>query len=343
MEKPIANIRNRLARPSKKTTLIVALIFGTTVTAFLLGSTFNQDEVGFTSHLSRAYEIPGPSGHAATVSEAMLAADVASATAAASDSLKASTGFAIWNLFTGARTGQSDGDAGEVADIYFERMVIFTAILQIEVGDIDSTVDEIRLVTDEAGGFISGVSTSKSGGGVVTVRVPQVKFYDAIKEIEALGEVEERDLKGEDITDTFVDLEAQLGNLRREEERLAEILDMAVNVEEVLKVEAELNRVRGEIERITGELKYIEGRVELATITVSLLEKFAKQKTLLPQVDWWAPVNSGLNALFTVVQGLVAMAIFLGPFVAVGLPAFYIFKRGNKGKSISSKESPQRE
>ena len=342
MKKPIANIRNRLARPSKKTTLIVALIFGTTVTAFLLGSTFNQDEVGFTSHLSRAYETPGPSGPAATVSEAMMAADMASATAAASDSLKASTGFALWNLFTSAQTGQSDGDA-EVADIYFERMVIFTAILQIEVGDIDSTVDEIRLVTDEAGGFITGVSTSKSGGGVVTVRVPQVKFYDVIKEIEALGEVEERDLKGEDITDTFVDLEAQLGNLRREEERLVEILDMAVNVEEVLKVEAELNRVRGEIERITGELKYIEGRVELATITVSLLEKFTKQKTVLPQVDWWAPVNSGLNALFTVVQGLVAMAIFLGPFVAVGLPAFYVYKRGNKGKGVSSKESPQRE
>lgn len=342
MKKPIANIRNRLARPSKKTTLIVALIFGTTVTAFLLGSTFNQDEVGFTSHLSSAYEAPGPSGPAATVSEAKMAADMASATAAASDSLKASTGFALWNLFTSAQTGQSDGDA-EVADIYFERMVIFTAILQIEVGDIDSTVDEIRLVTDEAGGFITGVSTSKSGGGVVTVRVPQVKFYDVIKEIEALGEVEERDLKGEDITDTFVDLEAQLGNLRREEERLVEILDMAVNVEEVLKVEAELNRVRGEIERITGELKYIEGRVELATITVSLLEKFAKQKTLLPQVDWWAPVNSGLNALFTVVQGLVAMTIFLGPFLAVGLPAFYIYKRGNKGKGVSSKESPQRE
>jgi len=175
----------------------------------------------------------------------------------------------------------------------------------------------------------------------VTVRVPQVKFYDVIKEIEALGEVEERDLKGEDITDTFVDLEAQLRNLQREEERLVEILDMAVNVEEVLKVEAELNRVRGEIERITGELKYIEGRVELATITVSLMEKFAKQKTVLPQVDWWAPVNSGLNALFTVVQGLVTMTIFLGPFVAVGLPAFYIYKRGNKG--VSSKESPQRE
>ena len=346
MKRPIANVMKRLARPSKKAAVIVVILVVTTLSALFLGSTFGPEEgASLLSYRSSVHEITFPRTRIDdSTSEAKTAADAATTAATASDSLKALAGSAIWSLFTSARTeGQSDGDLGEAADAYFERMVVFTAVLRLEVGDIDSAVDGIRLLTEEAGGFIAGVSTSKGGGGIVTVRVPQVRFYDVIREFETLGEVEEREVKGEDISETYVDLEARLTNLQREEGRLVEILDMAVNVEEVLKVEAELSRVRGEIEGITGEMNYIEGRVELATITVSLVEESAKERALLPRVDWWAPVNTGLQALATVTQGLLTMAIFLGPFVAVGLPVYVLYKRGVKGEDAPLEEAPLRE
>ena len=45
---------------------------------------------------------------------------------------------------------------------------------------------------------------------------------------------------------------------------------MGTTVEEVLKVETELESVRDEIEGPTGEIQYLGSRVELATITVLL-------------------------------------------------------------------------
>jgi len=107
---------------------------------------------------------------------------------------------------------------------------------------------------------------------------------------------------------------------------------MCTKVEDVLKVEKELERVRGEIEGLTGDIQYLESRVELATITVLLNEFIEKKPTGFPQVDWWAPVNAGLQALFTIFQGLLAIAIVLGPFAAIGFPAYYLYKRVNRKK-----------
>jgi hypothetical protein len=329
---------NRFARPSNKAVLITVLLIGTTISAFLLGSTFSQEEdVGVLSLSQGVYDIEPESSGDMSISEARAVADTAAM--AAEDSAKSAASGLSSMLSLLARpsdVGQEGEIVAEPADLIFERMVIFTAKLRLEVEDVDLTVYEIRLIAEDCGGFVAGMSTSRSEWGVMTLRVPQDEFYDAIEEVEALGEVEERELKGEDITETYVDLEAQLVNLEREEERLVEILDIAVNVEEVLKVESQLSRVRGKIESITGEMRYLEGRVELATITITFREEFAEEITVLPQVDWWKPVSTGLEALTTVVQGMLAMVVFIGPFLAVGFPAYRLFKRGFGAKDVSS-------
>lgn len=334
---------NRIARPSKKAALIAVLLIGTITSAFLLGSTFGKEEdIGYLSSSSNVYDIVPESRGDMSISEAQAAADAA-ALATADSAKSAATGLSSMLSLVArpADVGQEGEIVAEPADVIFERMVIFTAKLRLEVEDVDLTVYEIRLIAEDCGGFVAGMSTSRSEWGVMTLRVPQDEFYDAIEEVEALGEVEERELKGEDITETYVDLEAQLVNLEREEERLVEILDIARNVEEVLKVESQLSRVRGKIESITGEMKYLEGRVELATITVTFREEFAAEMTVLPQVDWWEPVSTGLEALTTVVQGMLAMAVFIGPFLAVGFPAYRLFKRGFGAKDVAPEGASQ--
>ena len=328
---------NRVSKPSKRSTLITVLLIGTILSAYFLGSNISKDEgVNFLSSSGQMYEIVPESRGEMSTSEAQAAAETA--VMAASDSAKSAASGLVNPLsivFRPSDVGQEIEISAEPAEVIFERMVIFTARLRLEVEEVDLTVYEIRLIAEDSGGFVTGMSTSRSEWGVMTLRVPQDEFYDVIQEIEDLGEVEERELKGEDITENYIDLEAQLVNLEKEEERLVEILDMARNVEEVLKVENQLSRVRGKIESITGEMKYLEGRVELATITVTFREEFAEEITVLPKVDWWAPVSTGLEALTTVVQGMLAMAVFLGPFLIVGFSAYRLYKRGFGAKDLS--------
>ncbi|MCW4026876.1 MAG: DUF4349 domain-containing protein, partial [Candidatus Bathyarchaeota archaeon] len=103
------------------------------------------------------------------------------------------------------------------------RMIIYTAQLDLTVGNVDSAMNEIGNIAESLGGFVSGASTSKRDGrktGVITLRVPQKDFDSTILAIEELGEIESRDVRGEDVTEQYVDLEARLSNLQSQEQRL---------------------------------------------------------------------------------------------------------------------------
>jgi len=177
-------------------------------------------------------------------------------------------------------------------------------------------------------GDVSGISTSREGGrkiGAMTVRVPQEDFYNAIEAIENLGKAERKDVKGEDVTEEYVDLSARLSNLQKQEQRLTEILAMATTVEDVLKVESELNKVRLQIEQTTGKIQYVENRVELATITVLLGE--SPPLIAVPDINWGRPIEAGLWGLFMVPQGLIAISIVAAPFIAIGTPIYYFYRK----------------
>jgi len=214
------------------------------------------------------------------------------------------------------------------------RMMIYTGHLSLEVTNIDLAIDSIYSISHSLGGNVTGISTSKEGGrktAVVTVRVPQTSFNVAIDAIENLGEVQSKEVRGEDVTEQYVDLSARLRNLQNQEQRLTEILAMATTVEDVLKVESELNKARSEIEQITGQIKYLENRVELSTIIISLGE--AKPLITIPEIDWGRSIEAGLWGVFVVVQGLIVIAIVAAPFAAIGVPLYYFVFRKRHAKT----------
>ncbi|MCX9012014.1 MAG: DUF4349 domain-containing protein [Candidatus Methanoperedens sp.] len=169
----------------------------------------------------------------------------------------------------------SGTDAYDKKSASQDRKIISTAHLQMEVSNVKDTFNELTNITLSHGGYISSSSVYDSGNrnsGQVALRVPQRNFYSAIEQIEALGTVRSRQIAGQDVTEEFIDLNARLGNLQKQEVRLQEILKTAVTVKDVLEVEHELERVRGEIERLTGRLNYLNQSVEMSTIMVNAAE-----------------------------------------------------------------------
>lgn len=154
-----------------------------------------------------------------------------------------------------------------------QRMVISTASISVEVEMVQTAVNDVRAIAESLGGFVEQLSSS--GGSErqqahMTIRVAQNQFFTALERIEALGEVQSRNLGSEDVSEQFIDLEARLRSAQRKEQSLLSLLERAEQVSEILTIERELSRVRSEIERLQGQLNFLERRVELATITVSL-------------------------------------------------------------------------
>lgn len=199
--------------------------------------------------------------------------------------------------------------------ISMERKIISTGRLQLEVENVPSTVNKITNITVQQGGFISGSSVSgyeERKNGHVTVRVPQKNFYAAVEQIEALGTVKSRDLQGQDVTEEYIDINARLGNFKKQEERLQEILKMANTVKDVLEIERELNRVRGEIERLTGKLNYFDKSIEMSTITVNVNEP-------APFFEGWGITDALKQSVRGFSESISGLIVFTGYILPIAV------------------------
>jgi len=205
-------------------------------------------------------------------------------------------------------------------------LIIRNASLTVEVRDFVATERLVVPIVDAAGGYVEGSSVSLEGkvrSGWFRVRVPQAKFSEVIGKFEEIGKPISREMGTEDVTAAVIDLEARITNLRRQELRLGELLSQAKNLDEILRVENELNRIRYQIEQSQSQLKWYQGRVTMATIYLHMSEPGAPTTPPVPGADlwyrlWqaflgtWRGIGRFLEGLVVFVASIIPVALVLG-------------------------------
>lgn len=155
--------------------------------------------------------------------------------------------------------------------------VIKTAEVTLEVGDggFQDAFSDAQQVARRYSGFVTASATSgqESRSGQVTLRVPAAQFEAALEDLHALGRVRGEEVRGEDVTVEFVDLEARLRHWLAQERVLLRLMNEATTIAETLNVQRRLEDVQLEIERIRGQLRVLGDQTSLATITVAVHEK----------------------------------------------------------------------
>ncbi len=172
---------------------------------------------------------------------------------------------------------ENDAAGGEVVEEgeLTQRKVVKNASLSLLVGKAEEAAESIHKIANELSGFVfySEVYEVSEGtkAGTVTIRVPAQNFDEAISKIKSLSLKVEREIIGsQDVTESFFDLEAQLKNLKVEEEQYLKIMEKAEKIEDILSVSQYLGNVRGQIEQVQGQLEYLKRQTEMSSITVSL-------------------------------------------------------------------------
>ena len=207
------------------------------------------------------------------------------------------------------------------SEVYLsERKTITSVDISMEVDNASRTVDDIIVMATAAGGYVSGSSVYDSfygdtsrQEGYVTVRIPSQNYTAFVRDVENLGEVNSKSITGTDVTEEYIDLEARLNNLQKQEKRLTEILNISNTVEEVLSVEKELERVRGEIDSLTGRLQYLNNRIDFATINIRVTEP-------IPITHSWGmrdALSSSVQGFVSTVRAMVIMVGYMLPIVIV--------------------------
>ena len=156
-------------------------------------------------------------------------------------------------------------------------MVIRTGQTSIEVDSLEQAVSQVRLLAGRIGGYVAN-TTMQTGRGQLRsasleLKIPAERFEEGLGGLAPIGKLESVNVNAEDVGEEFTDVTARMGNSRRLESRLIDLLATRTGkLKDVLDVEQELARVRGEIERYEGRLRYLRAHAVLSTMTIYVHE-----------------------------------------------------------------------
>lgn len=182
--------------------------------------------------------------------------------------------------FTENLTSQSESSGGmEKTSISTSRKIIERGHISLEVENFDKVHQDILSLVESSKGYIQHNEVyyqflnrenpeESLKNANMELRIPSENFIEIFKNLKEFGTVVEENTSGEDITETYMDIDNQVVNLKLQEERLREILQKAYKVDDLLQIENELNRIRVEINKLTGTLKNYDSLVSMSTINV---------------------------------------------------------------------------
>jgi hypothetical protein len=221
----------------------------------------------------------------------------------------------------------------------FDRKIVKTAELGVRAEEVRDAAASAQRIAADYGGSV--LSSRVEGDGPVSADlvlvVPSPEFEAALDELRGLGEEVTTDtVRGEDVTEEFVDLESRERNLLAAEASLLELYDRAQSVNAALAIERELANIRGQIEQVQGRIQYLEDRTASSRISLAI-EPVAPPR---PEPPAWSParvVAQSWDASLAVLQSLatvVISALVFGWWLAPVLVAGFVWWRRRAPRSV---------
>ncbi|NLD42572.1 MAG: DUF4349 domain-containing protein [Chloroflexi bacterium] len=250
--------------------------------------------------------------------------------------------------------GRTPADLPSYEEVGAERMIIRTANLSVVVKDTGETMESLTGLVAAYKGYVADSNRWYSNDqlyAAATLRVPAESLDAFLAEVRDLAiKVESENISGNDVTEEYADINAQLVNLEATEvelrELLTEVRENRGKAEEIMSVYRELSSVRGQIESLKGRQKYLGQMVAMSTVNLQVRPELAPRAVVR---ESWNPVvtmSNAANTLVEVVKTFVSVIIYvvvLSPVVLVPLAILWLLawylRRRRKARKASEPEA----
>lgn len=319
----------------RRWTLALGALALIVVASMIIGVIANlKPESSSSERTSSTYSYPAPAATAAPAAKPPVASSGGSAT---------SSGGSNSAPAPGSSASGSIGSAADQQQLPADRLIIRTATVSLTADDVERTLQDVRALAAEKTGVVfqsSSTIRNERTYATLTIQVPSATFDDTMNRLRKLTgvKVASEDATSQDVTEEYVDLTAQLTNLKATETELVRLLGKTTSVSEILSVQREISSVRGEIDRRQGRINYLEKKTALSSITVTIAPvlpanlKTTETKGFDPLEvlgTAWAGSLKGLQGLYTVAVTLGVWLVWLGPLFLIG---WLVFRRVFKSK-----------
>jgi len=210
-----------------------------------------------------------------------------------------------------------------------DRLVIKESNLSLLVSKVVDTQKKILQKTVEVGGYMVSANLSNpqdTATSTITIRIPAKKLESMLEYLRGVSvKVISENLQGEDVTDQYTDLKAQLDTLNKTKMKFEQIMDKAILVEDILNVQREIISLQSQIDSIKGQQLYYEKSAEMAKVTIYL----STDELNLPYApsDAWRPgviFKQAVRSLLEALRNLGSAIIWIAVYAVIWLPILLI-------------------
>ncbi len=230
-----------------------------------------------------------------------------------------------------------------------DRLVVFTAVISMNVTNVQIGVADLDFLASSLGGYLSQSSIrpiqrgSRVEGGVlnadtfqasVTLRIPSDRYSEATAQILGMGELLAMSTSSSDVTDQYIDLQARITNLERVLDQYRSILLRANEISDIISVQSRIDSITEHIERLTGSSRLLENQITFASVTVGLVEPLALEdgrKEIVEESPFLVRFNDTIvfasNLLQFEIRGILILIIGFAPIYPIIGIAYLIYRK----------------
>jgi uncharacterized protein DUF4349 len=211
------------------------------------------------------------------------------------------------------------------------RKIIYTAGIDLLVGDLSEAVAKLDAVTKQFHGLVAQSDITSNPGAPRSanwrVRVPVDRFTDFVNQVAGLGEATKDTTNSDDITDKYYDFQVRMANKQVQLERLQKIIkERTDKLSEILEAERELGRVTTELEQLKGTLKLWENQTALSTVIITMRERTRYVAPVAPTFAGNAEetFSNSVHTLVVFGQNLALVIVALTPWLPLIVVAAFL-------------------
>lgn len=216
------------------------------------------------------------------------------------------------------------------------RKIITTGQVALTVKVYDSFYKSLEQQLQEVGGYVSSLEATRDSGSVryaaITIRIPPARTNLMVSWLREQGMIQSENIKAEDVSEEYYDIQARLANAKRLEARLLDMVQKNTGkLADLVLLEEKIGEVRENIEQMEGRIRNMDHLISLATLTLNVQVQgsttVATPTFASRAIHAW---KNSLNALKEVSQsGLLALIAILPWILPVSLAVvvlMFVFK-----------------
>lgn len=213
----------------------------------------------------------------------------------------------------------------------WDKKLIKTANITIEAANYFRFDKDIRTLLKRHGAYIASEEQAFSDDrnqNMMTIKVPVMYFESLLSSLGSdSNRVTQKSVSTIDVTAEMYDSKARIEARKKIRERYVQLLQQARKMDDVLKVEQEINTIQEELESAAGRLSYLSHQTSYSTIhltyyTLSILSPEAQKPTA-----FWNRLKEGFADGGYILVEIILLGIRLWPLILLGIFIWLLWKR----------------